>query len=94
VAAKQAMNQLVGLAKAQAILLNPFVLGGFLLYGIGALVWLEVLSHWDVSKAYPLVGLGFGLSLVIGIALGEHVTTLRTIGVVLICIGVFLVGRS
>jgi drug/metabolite transporter (DMT)-like permease len=76
------------------VLMNKYVLGGFLLYGLGAVVWLEVLSKWDVSKAYPIVGLGFVLTVGIGFLVGEQVTVLRGIGVVLIGVGVFLVGRS
>ena len=72
----------------------PAVLTGFALYGLGALVWLLVLAEWDVSKAYPLVGLGFAATLLIGWSIGEHVTIVRAIGVVLICAGVALVGRS
>jgi multidrug transporter EmrE-like cation transporter len=73
---------------------HKYVLLGFLLYGLGALVWLLVLAKWDVSKAYPLVGLGFVLTLVVGYMLGEQVTAARLAGVVLISVGVLLVGRS
>lgn len=76
------------------ILTDKYVLGGFLLYGLGALAWLGVLSQWEVSKAYPLAGLGFVLTLPIACLLGEQVSMLRVIGVMLICAGVFLVGRS
>lgn len=77
-----------------SILMNHFVLGGFLLYGLGAIVWLGVLSKWDVSKAYPLVGLGFVFTVIVGFLLGEQVTLARVAGVALICSGVFLVARS
>ena len=40
-----------------------------------------VLSQWDVSKAYPLVGLGFVFTVAIGWFIGEQVTSLRAIGV-------------
>jgi len=76
------------------VLTDKFVLGGFLLYGLGAVVWLGVLSKWDVSKAYPLVGLGFAFTVAIGFMAGEHVTIPRVFGVALICAGVFLVGKS
>ncbi len=76
------------------VLGDPRVLGGFLLYGMGAVVWLAVLSKWDVSKAYPLVGLGFALTVAIGFLMGEHVTAPRVTGVVLICLGIVLVARS
>ena len=73
---------------------NGFVLAGFGLYGIGALVWLAVLARWDVSKAYPIVGLGFVLAVAGGALMGESVTTQRFGGVALICAGVWLVGKS
>lgn len=76
------------------VLTDRFVFGGFLLYGIGALLWLGVLFKWDVSKAYPMVGLGFVFTVAIGSLMGEQVTIPRVIGVALICAGVFLVGRS
>ncbi len=76
------------------VLTNKFIFTGFLLYGLGAIVWLKVLSSWDVSKAYPLVGLGFGLTLLIGMMLGESVTSLRVLGVLLICQGIWLVTYS
>lgn len=47
-----------------------------------------------MSKAYPLVGLGFVFTVLVGYLLGEQVTLPRVIGVALICAGVFLVGRS
>jgi drug/metabolite transporter (DMT)-like permease len=53
-----------------------------------------VLFKLDVSKAYPLVGLGFVFTAVIGALLGEQVTSTRVLGIVFICLGVFIVGRS
>lgn len=76
------------------IIMDRYVLGGFLLYGVGAAVWLGVLSKWDVSKAYPLVGLGFIFTAGVGYLMGEQVSLVRAIGVMLICAGVILVGRS
>jgi multidrug transporter EmrE-like cation transporter len=73
---------------------NVYVLAGFVLYGIGAVVWLGVLADWDVSKAYPLVGLGFVFTVAIGFMMGEYITLPRVLGVGLICTGVLLVGRS
>ena len=77
-----------------AIATEKGILIGFVLYGLGALIWLAVLTEWDVSKAYPMVGLGFVLTAVIGVMLGEHVSLARLAGVTLICCGVFLVGRT
>lgn len=91
---KEIMAQPLTLRAVFIVLTNKFILSGFLLYGLGAVVWLKVLSKWDVSKAYPLVGLGFVFTVAIGFLIGEHVTMPRVIGVVLICAGVFLIGRG
>ena len=77
-----------------AVLSNKFVFSGFCLYGLGAIVWLGVLAKWDVSKAYPLVGLGFALTVIIGLFAGEEVTTSRVFGVALICAGVWVVHKT
>lgn len=77
-----------------SVLGNVKILTGFLLYGLGAIVWLAVLSKWDVSKAYPLVGLGFVLSLAVGFLIGEQITAIRVVGVAFICLGIMLVARS
>ena len=76
------------------LLLDPFVFSGLFLYGVGALLWLAVLAEWDVSKAYPLVGLGFVATVVVGFVAGEQIGMARALGVGLICAGVVIVGRS
>ena len=39
------------------ILLDPYILIGFALYGAGTILWLFVLARVDVSVAYPWIGL-------------------------------------
>lgn len=76
-------------------LFQPAVIAGFVLYGAGAVLWLYVLARWDVSKAYPLVGFGFVLTLIFGaVCFGERVTWERVAGCLLICAGLVLVVRS
>jgi multidrug transporter EmrE-like cation transporter len=89
-----AMSQPLNLRTFFLVATNLQVLLGFLLYGLGAVVWLGVLSKWDVSKAYPLVGVGFALTVAIGFLAGEAISFSRIAGVALICGGVFLVSRS
>jgi drug/metabolite transporter (DMT)-like permease len=71
-----------------------YLLLGLVLYAVSAVVWLGVLARLEVSKAYPMVGLGFAITVVLGWWVGESVTPLRVAGVLLICLGVALVGRS
>ncbi|HQQ70032.1 MAG TPA: hypothetical protein PLL92_06940 [Alicycliphilus sp.] len=91
---RAAMAQPFSLGTVISVITNKYVLGGFVLYGLGAVIWLGVLSKWDVSKAYPLVGLGFVFTVLVGLMLGEQVSALRAGGVALICVGVFLVAQS
>jgi drug/metabolite transporter (DMT)-like permease len=76
------------------LMLDWRVCAGLSLYGIGALLWLGVLSNWDVSKAYPLVGLGFVLTAIIGAMSGESISQQRIVGIALIACGVFVTSRS
>jgi multidrug transporter EmrE-like cation transporter len=91
---KAALAGPVGLQAAAAVILSPKVVVGLALYTLGAIVWLGVLARWDVSKAYPLEGLGFALAVVFGFLIGEQVTVMRALGVLMICAGVFVVSAS
>jgi multidrug transporter EmrE-like cation transporter len=83
------------LKTAAAIATSPMILAGFSLYGLGALTWLFVLSSREVSQAYPFVGLGFILTLLVGaLVFNEHVNILRVAGTLLIVAGVILVAKS
>jgi multidrug transporter EmrE-like cation transporter len=76
-------------------LTNPAVLGGFVAYGVSALLWLFVLARTEVSVAYPFVGLGFVITMLAGWwLLNEPITLLRVAGTLLVCIGVVLIGTS
>ena len=90
----EALSEPFGADTVWHIFTNGSVLLGFLCYGLSAAAWLGVLANWDVSKAYPLVGLGFAITVAVGWMLGEHVTVSRALGVFLICSGVVLVARS
>lgn len=75
-------------------LLQPHVIFGLALYAGSAVIWLGVLARWEVSKAYPMVGLGFVAAAIIGFFAGETVSTVRWLGVGLVFVGVCLIGRS
>lgn len=76
-----------------AMLAAPKVLLGLACYGLGALIWLRVLSMMDVSQAYPFVAVGFVLTMALGfILLGETPHLTRLLGVGFILVGVWLVG--
>ena len=77
------------------ILQSPLVLGGLVLYGVGALAWIAVLARMDLSYAYPFLALNFVLITVVSrLALGETIPPARWIGIAVICIGIVLIARG
>jgi drug/metabolite transporter (DMT)-like permease len=74
---------------------SPLVVAGLGAYGLGALVWLFVLSRVDVTYAYPFLALGLVLTMALGaILLGEHVGTIKIIGTCLIGIGIVCIANA
>ena len=72
---------------------NPLILIAIPLYVAGFLLWLIVLSKLDLSYAYPFLALTYVLvPLLSRLLLGEHVPTMRWIGIVVVCIGLVLAG--
>lgn len=71
------------------------VLAGLALYFGSAAAWLFVLARLPVSVAYPFVGLGFVLTLLLGWAwLGDTPSATRVAGTLLVALGVVLVARG
>jgi multidrug transporter EmrE-like cation transporter len=80
---------------AGRVLGNPKVLLGLALYFMSALLYMVALSRIPLSVAYPLTGLQYALIVTISwLALREGIPPLRWVGVLVICLGVALVGRS
>ena len=74
---------------------NGYVLAGIAAYGVSAAVWLVLLSRLALSYVYPAISLGYVAVVLISWAvLREDVPPLRWLGVLVICVGVYLVGRS
>jgi drug/metabolite transporter (DMT)-like permease len=74
---------------------NPNVLLGVVCYGLGFLVWLIVLAKAEVSYAYPLISLGYVFTAILArVLLGEAVSFTRMAGILVTCLGVFLIARS
>ena len=74
---------------------TPWVIVGFVCYGLSSILWLDVLSKLDFSLAFPMVGLTYIFTLLIGrFFFGEAVGWERVVGVGLILGGVFFLIRS
>jgi drug/metabolite transporter (DMT)-like permease len=74
---------------------TPWVIAGFVFYGLSAILWLDVLSKLDFSLAFPMVGLTYVFTLLIGrFFFGETIGWERILGVALIISGLFFLIRS
>jgi len=81
--------------KVIPMLLNPWVFGGFVLFGISSVFWLAALSRLNLSLVYPMVSLGYVVVAIASIFMfRENVTIVRWLGIAVICCGVFLISRS
>lgn len=74
---------------------SPLMMGGLMLYGVGALSWIMVLSRMNLSYAYPFLALNFVLvALVSKIVLGEAIPLMRWVGIAFICAGIIAIANS
>jgi drug/metabolite transporter (DMT)-like permease len=75
--------------------INPNILLGLVCYGLGFMVWLIVLAKAEVSYAYPLISLGYVFTAILArVLFGEAVSFTRMAGILVTCLGVFLIARS
>ncbi|MDR2416634.1 MAG: hypothetical protein LBD15_00460 [Holosporales bacterium] len=72
------------------------VLSGFFISGMGSLMWFYLLTRAEISLLYPLAhAITYVLLIFAGwYILGEGVSPLRLVGIVVILIGIGLVSQS
>lgn len=76
-------------------LTNVYVVAGISMYLLSMVLWLVVLSKIDVSVAYPFVGLGFIITMVLGfLLLNEQISAMRVMGTILVVCGVLMVSST
>lgn len=72
-----------------------FIWTGLGFYVFGSVFWILALSRSDLSYAYPMLGFGYLVVVLVSwLFLGESVTILRILGVCFISMGLFLVFKS
>lgn len=76
-----------------AIIFTPAIFFGFSCFGVSSILWLVVISRWELSYAYPLVALGYVLAILYGtLLLRETLTVPKIVGSVLILAGISILG--
>ena len=79
----------------RAILTNVSVVGGLLIFGLSAVVWLMVLSRASLSFAYPFASLTYVLIVLADkLVLHQEIPVLRWAGVFAIMTGIILVAQT
>ncbi|MER8576397.1 transporter [Mesorhizobium sp. M1409] len=72
---------------------NFYFLGGLSCYALSLLLWLIVLSIYDVSVAYPMLSIGYVIAALLSLfLLGEVIPLSRLAGLALICAGVAIIA--
>ena len=76
-----------------AVLLDPYLLCAFAIYGIGTVVWVYVLKSVPLIVAYPFMALTFcAVPLLAWLFLGEALSLRYAIGAGLIIAGLLVVN--
>lgn len=75
--------------------LNPYILGGGIIYVVATFLWIYILSKEDLSKVYPMQSLCYILGAVVGVMIfNEAMSYLKIVGLMLIICGAFVVSIS
>ena len=73
-------------------LLNPYILGGGIMYVFATVIWLYLLSRTELSKIYPLQSLCYVVGTLAGVLIFKECFTLnKGLGLVFIIIGAFII---
>jgi len=97
---KLGMNQAgqlatLDLTTLSTVLLNPYVLLGFVMYGLSTIFWLIALSKKDLSFVYPFISLTYVLVLVLSsLVLKESIGVNKLVGTLIITVGLIIIARS
>ena len=78
------------------LLIDPFVLSGFIAAFVGALFWMLALTKFELSHAYPIIigGLAVLTSIFAVIIFHESLGFMKIIGLILVMCGMFFLSKN
>lgn len=77
------------------LMLNPWVITVWLSAGAAALAWIAALTQFELSRAYPFVGLTFVTTLIASVVFfDEDLTVLKVAGTLLVVAGVIVASQG
>ncbi len=78
-----------------SILTNYEILGGLLMYVIGAAIMIYALRNGEVSVLYPIIATSYiWVILFAGIIFNEHISFLKWFGVSVIILGIVFISKG
>lgn len=77
------------------LLLDPFVLSGFIAAFVASIFWMAAMTKFDISFAYPFMSLSFVSVFVLSVLLfKEPVTLYKILGLGIIVVGIIITSKS
>lgn len=74
---------------------NAYVIAAVLVALLAGMAWILAVARAQLSFIYPFMGLSFVLVALFSLIIfKEDITAVRWVGILVICLGVFLVSRS
>jgi len=73
------------------LFLSPYVIAGLTVYAFASVLWIYILNKGELSYVYPIQSTAFIFAIIIGTTIfKEAFTPTKVIGVLVICLGVFI----
>ena len=77
------------------LFLNPWILSGILATLFAGISWMLAMTRFEISYAYPWVGLNFVLMLIFGVLIfDESFNMTKMIGTILVVAGIVIIAQS
>jgi drug/metabolite transporter (DMT)-like permease len=74
---------------------NKYIISGLILYGLAFILWLSAMSTLDIAFMYPMLSLAYVITAIIAfLFLGEHISTIRWLGIISVVFGCFLIAKG
>lgn len=78
-----------------SIILDPYILSGFISAFLASLAWMAAMTKFNLSHAYPFMGLNFVFVLILSAwLLNEPLNISKIVGVILIILGTIIASSN
>ena len=78
----------------RSIISSPYIIIGVVIYAGATILWLYLLSRYDLSKVYPILSIAFIIVLFAArFLLQEKVSLTQWLGTIIIVSGIYLITR-